>query len=133
MTPDQERKIDELHAMLKALLRQTGPKRPMGDEKIFKDPSAKHWNGDLYAGRQMSEAPPDYLRAFAKYKGACAYMARKENDPTKTQYADRDEKSAKLAEEWVAFKEATEDAPKQAPRASAPQYTSDDDGGELPF
>ena len=130
MTPDQERKIDEALLLLKTLLRQTGPKRPMADEKIFKDPSPKHWSGELYAGRQMSETPAEYLRAFAKYKGACAYMARKENDPSKVQYADRDEKSAKLAEDWVAFKEATETAPAKAPHGFQGNF-GEEDG--LPF
>jgi hypothetical protein len=103
---DTKARLDEIHAMLKSLLRQTGPKRPMQDEKIFKDASPKYWTGEMMTGRQMSECPADYLYAFAKYKGACAFMARKENDPEKVKYADRDERSAKLAHEWATYREA---------------------------
>jgi len=102
--------------MLRTLIEQTAPTRPAGDEKVFRDPSTKYWNGASHAGEQMSICPPDYLLALAKYKGACVFMAKKEGDPTKAQYIPRDEATAKLAAEWAAYLERNGVA-KSAPRS----------------
>lgn len=99
--------LARLEEKIDRLLRQTGPKRPADDEKIYRDPKDKYWQGESYAGCQMSEAAPDYLRALAKYKSACAFMARKEGDPSKAKYADRDEATAKLATAWAEYHEAS--------------------------
>jgi hypothetical protein len=102
--------LDRIEAMLKRLLIQTGPRQPAEDEKVFKDLSAKYWNGDSFKGCRLSECSAAFLRAYARYKSACAYMGRKENKPEKLQYVERDEKSAKLAAEWAAYREASGDA-----------------------
>ena len=122
--------LDRIEAMLKRLIAQTAAKRPGEDEKVFKDP--KKWDGASYIGSQMSECPADYLRAYAKYKGACAYMCRKEADPSKLQYAERDERTAKLAIEWATWRESLSEEP-QAPAAKTEDFGSAADGGDIPF
>ncbi len=121
--------LNTVNAKLDRLLAMNGPRRPSDDEKIFKDPKEKYWNGPSYIGSKLSEAPADYLRAYAKYKSACAYMGRKENDPSKLQYAERDEKTVKLAHAWADYRDASGDVP--APAAESVASASDD--SDLPF
>ncbi len=103
--------LDRIEAMLKRIIAQTAPAKPMQDEKVFKDPKDKYWQGPSYIGRKLSECPSDYLEAYAKYKGACAWANRKEGDPAKAQYADKDDASAKLANEWASYLVATGSPP----------------------
>jgi hypothetical protein len=121
MTEEQANRIE---AKLDRLLAMNGPKQPHDDEKIFKDPSAKYWPGRSYKDAKLSVCPADFLRAYAKYKDACAFMARKEADPEKAKYADRDAKSAALARAWADFREASGDSP--LPVASPPTGSEDD-------
>lgn len=115
-----EKKIDKLIA-------QTAPKRPGDDEQVFKDPKEKYWQGESFAGCKLSECPAEYLRAYAKYKGACAFMGRKEGDPAKLQYAERDEKTAALARSWAEFREASGT---EAKAPDTPKGKPVDKGGE---
>jgi hypothetical protein len=115
-----------LEMKIDRLLAQTGPKRPAEDEKVFKDPKEKYWDGDSYAGSRFSECPADYLRAMAKYKAACAWANRKEGDPSKAQYAERDDATAKLAREWADYQEATGAVTYSRSEPSAPS------AGDLP-
>lgn len=122
-----------IEGKLDRLLTQTAPRPPSGDEKVFKDPKEKYWPGESYIGSKLSECPANYLRAYAKYKGACAFMARKENDPAKMKYADKDEATAKLATAWADYREANGDPaagmPAQPSAASEPSGVEDD----IPF
>ncbi len=123
---------------MRQLIAQTAPKMPGEDEKVFKDPPAKYWDGESYAGNKMSECPSDYLRALAKYKNACAFMNRKEADPAKAQYADRDDKTAALAKEWAAYQDASggevhEPEKPKARKAAPPPVSDDADGDDVPF
>ena len=123
--------LDRIEAMLKRLLMQTAPKRPGDDEKIFRDPKEKYWQGASFVGSKMSECPADYLRAYAKYKSACAYMGRKESDPSKLQYAERDEKTAAAALAWADWRDALggDDSPTPAPAQE--DFGTAADGGDL--
>ncbi len=130
--------LDRIEALMRQLIAQTAPKMPGEDEKVFRDPPAKYWEGESYAGNKMSECPADYLRALAKYKSACAFMNRKEADPAKAQYADRDDKTAATAKEWAAYQEASggevhTPVPKPAPKKTAPPVSNDADGDDVPF
>lgn len=128
--------LDRIEAMLKRLIAQTGPKRPGDDEQIFKDPKEKYWQGESYAGCKLSEAPADYLRAYAKYKSACAFMGRKEGDPEKLKYVERDEATAKLASRWAEYREAsgTEEKATPAPKGRPAQESFDrSDDPSIPF
>jgi hypothetical protein len=100
-----------LEQKLDRLLTQTGPKQPSDDGKVFKLPSAKYWNGSDFTGSKFSECSAEFLRAFAKYKGACAWANRKEGDPKKADYAVKDDAAAKLAIAWAEYKEASGEAP----------------------
>ena len=100
-----ESQLDRVERMLGILIEQTAPLAPGDDEKVFRAIPGKYWDGESYVDRQFSQCSPGFLRAFAKYKGACIYMARKENDPEKTKYIERDERSAKLATEWAGYLE----------------------------
>jgi hypothetical protein len=73
-----------------------------GDEEIRRDPTAKYWDGESYAGCRMSECPSDYLDAYAKYKDACAFMNAKEGKEDKAKYVGYDRKSAVRARGWAA-------------------------------
>lgn len=114
-----EEKIDRILAILEAQPRATtaAPQPPTvadasdldgqyGDEEIRKMPSQKYWQGDDFTGRRMSTLPSDFLRAFAKYKSACAYMTRKDGNPEKQKYAGYDDKSAARALGWAARNES---------------------------
>lgn len=113
MTPTDEfqativARLSAIEGKINRLLAQSGPKRPSDDEKVYRDPKEKYWAGDSYAGARMSECPPDYLRALAKYKSACAWANRKEGDPAKAKYADKDEATSKLALAWAEYHEAS--------------------------
>lgn len=84
-----------------------------GDPEIRKDPTVKYYSGDFSGvGKRMSQCPPDYLDAFAKYKGACAYMGKKEasrlagsdasESEKKAKYASYDERDGARATAWAA-------------------------------
>ncbi len=124
--------FDLINAKLDRLLAQTGPKRPAGDEQIFKDPKEKYWDGESYAGGKLSEAPADYLYAYAKYKSACAWANRKEGDPKKAQYAEKDDTTAKLAIAWAEYRESTGATVTKAPAPKKQQTESGDDFGPPP-
>lgn len=125
-----EKKIDRL-------LAQTGPKRPSEDGQIFKDPNEKHWQGESYAGCKFSECPPDYLRAFAKYKGACVWAAQKKHKETgnadELKYVSKNEGEAKLAMAWAEFREASGEVVEPAPKGRPVQESLPTDGGDIPF
>lgn len=70
-----------------------------GDQQIRRGPSAKYWTGASFTGRRMSECSPEYLDALAKYKDACAHMAKKE--PARAKYAEYDERDARRARGWA--------------------------------
>lgn len=130
--------LARIEAKLDQLLAQTAPKRPGDDEKIFRDPKEKYWQGESYEGCKLSEAPADYLRALARYKGACAWANRKEGDPAKAKYADKDEATAKLATAWAEYREATGEVVEPAPTGRPTSLPSDDLGpppsnDEIPF
>lgn len=72
-----------------------------GDETIRKDPSAKYWEGESFAGCNLSGCSPEYLDAYARYKDACAYMNQKSGDESKAKYIDYDRKSARRARGWA--------------------------------
>jgi hypothetical protein len=110
-----------------------------GDERVRKDPTAKYWAGVSHVGLQLSQCPPDYLDAFAKYKEACAFMNEKEGDPAKAKYAGYDRRDAARARGWAkrlraGWKRAT---PAMAPAASADTYAigigDDGDDDRIPF
>src|ERR1044072_4744523 len=109
-----------------------------GDPVVRKDPSSKYWEGPSYSGVKLSECPPDYLDAFAKYKDACAYANEQEGKPEKAKYATYDRRDAARARGWAARKRAG-----WRPRGGAgmgghavKDYGDedyDDDGGDAPF
>jgi hypothetical protein len=110
--------LDRIENLLLNLIEQTKPAAPAEDQKVFRDPSAKYWDGPSYSGQQLSQCPPEYLLALAKYKRACAFMAKKEGDPEKLKYVDRDEMTAALATQWATYlsrggKKPAVSAPKQ--------------------
>ncbi len=82
---------------------------PYGDPEIRKDPSVKHWSGESFAGKKMSQCPADYLNAFARWKDACVYMKTKELEKLTdaaaiadvTKYAGYDRKDAARARAWA--------------------------------
>ncbi len=70
-----------------------------GDPEIRRDPSQKYWDGPSYKGCRLSEAPPEYLKAFITYKLACSVMAAK--DPERAKYAEYDRRDAARAKGWL--------------------------------
>ena len=124
-----EKKVDQL-------IQQTAPPTPADDEPIGRDPSEKYWTGASCKGLRMSECPPDYLRAYSKYRYACVFMARKENNPEKMKYVDRDEKSAKLAKEWAEYREALGYGNAPSTSSEPPSQTVSEtlgEGSDIPF
>ena len=140
-----------LRALASGLLKATGGGSPagevaddadldgkFGDEPLRKDPTAKYWTGPSCVGQRMSECPPDYLDALAKYKDACAFMNEKNGDTAKAKYIEYDRRDAKRARGWAKRIRAGWKASSAPPRAAAPpaempDYGAPDDGGELPF
>ena len=108
-----------LESKVDRLLQYMGPKRPHDDEKIYKEPSAKYWAGESYKGAKLSECPANYLWAFAKYKDACVFMAKKEGKPEKAQFIEKDERIAKLARQWAEYREASGESPPPPAHTSA--------------
>lgn len=102
-----EPRLAALEAKIDRLLALCLPAPPSEDEKIFKDPPAKYWAGNAYAGSRMSECSAEYLTALAKYKRACVWANKKENDPAKAKYAERDEATAVLALTWADYQRKT--------------------------
>jgi hypothetical protein len=127
--------LDRIESMIRRILVQTAPRTPSSDEKIFKDPKSTYWQGESYIGSKLSECPSDYLRAYAKYKAACAWACRKEGDRDKLQYAERDEATAKLATAWAEYRDATETGESPPPRSESGSTESGPIGedGEIPF
>lgn len=124
---------------LDRLLTQTAPRPPADDEVVGRDPSEKYWPGPPHKGSRLSECAPNFLRAYAKYRAACAWAARK-NDadkPEKMKYAARDENTAKLATAWAEYREALGDiAPSlgmQQQSNSEPDFGPPGDDSEIPF
>lgn len=73
-----------------------------GNPQVRKDPSAKYWDGESFAGMQYSECPPDYLNALAKWLEATAFMKRKNpKDEKDEKYAYFAEKDAARAKGWA--------------------------------
>lgn len=126
--------LDRIESMLHRLLVQTAPKAPGEDESVYRDPKEKYWTGESYVGSKMSECPPDYLRALAKYKSACAWANRKEGDPNKAQYAEKDDRTAALARMWADYQDAIGESPQRS-RQAASQQESNAPAGEddIPF
>ncbi len=132
--------VARIEAKLDRLLLAMGPKRPADDGKIFKALTAKYWNGDDYTGSKFSECPADFLRAFAKYKGACVWAAQKSFKETgkddELKYVDKNTGEAKLAIAWAEYREATETGEPSASPTPKPQAADDStDTGEdsIPF
>lgn len=73
-----------------------------GNEPVRKDPSAKYWTGQSYVGRRLSECPPDYLDAMAKYQSACAFMNEKSGDPERAKFIVYNRLDAARARGWAA-------------------------------
>jgi hypothetical protein len=72
-----------------------------GDPEVRKDPTDRYWHGASYIGSRLSECPPDYLDAFAKYKDACAYANEKEGKAEKKKYVEYDRRDAARARGWA--------------------------------
>lgn len=75
------------------------------DPVLGRDVPAKYWAGPSFKGRRLSQCSPEFLEAFAKYKGICARMNRKdaEKDPSKSaklKYAEYDERDRQRALGW---------------------------------
>lgn len=116
-----------------------------GDPEIKKDPPVKYWSGADCKGMRMSDCPPEYLDAFAKWKDACAYMADKnaasltgEEAEKKRRYAGYDRRDAARAR-GHAKRIRERGAPTRAKPAAAPAQSPEyaDFGGspddEIPF
>lgn len=69
----------------------------------------KYWSTqpDEHVGRTLSQCPPDYLRATAKYLMACAYIARKEGGEANLKKAGYKEKDAARCLGWAERNERT--------------------------
>lgn len=110
-----------------------------GDPQVRKDPTAKYWTGKSYVGKKLSQCPADYLRAFARYKQACAFMNDKAGDPQKAKYAGYDRKDAARAVGWALRIESGRSAapPSPAPQSGGGDFASDFgdayDTEEIPF
>ena len=102
MTPLQEAKIDEIHAMLKALTAGGGSasasssysgkpwegpggtandtllEGQYGNPAVFKT-EPKDWNGVSQIGVRASDVPPDYGLAYADMMDRFGEMAKREN------------------------------------------------------
>lgn len=104
-----------------------------GDPPVKRDPSAKYWTGASMVGRTLSECPPDYLDAFARYKDACAYANEKEGDPDKAKYVGYDRKDAARARGWAARMRSGRIATPQmsAQTGGASHVVPEDDAREL--
>lgn len=136
----EETQLDRIESLLRRLIVQTAPRRPSDDDTVYKDPKEKYWNGESYAGSKFSECPADYLRALAKYKSACAWANRKEGDPAKAQYAEKDDRTAALARAWAEYQEVTSEAPERKKKATRKQEPEEeeasgeaDDPDQIPF
>jgi hypothetical protein len=135
--------LARIEAKLDRLLAQTGPRRPADDEKIHKDPKntdkTTYWDGESFAGCKMSECPPEYLRALAKYKGACVWAAneafKKKGDDKELRYVDSNKATAKLALAWAEYREAggTEVSAPPVPTGKPVQTTMDVDDSDVQF
>lgn len=77
------------------------------DPVVRKALPAKYWTGESFVGKRLSLCTPEFLVAYAKYKGVCAFMSRKEyaKDPVKNaakaKYAEYDEKDSARALSWA--------------------------------
>ncbi len=130
--------LDRIEALMRQLIAQTAPKMPHVDGKIFKDMPAKYWGGESYAGNKFSECPPDYLRAFAKYKGACVWAAEKKYSETKDEaeikYVQGNKDAATAALQWAEYQEASGgEVHTPAPKKVAPPVSSEVDDDTTPF
>lgn len=79
-----------------------------GDPVLARDLPAKYWGGQSFKGKRLSQCPPEFLEAYAKYKAVCAKMKRKDieknpSDPknaANAKYAEYDEKDRQRAIGW---------------------------------
>lgn len=135
-------RLDRMESMLKRLIARTAPKQPTEDEKVFRDPKEKYWTGRSYVGASLGECPADYLRAYAKYRAACAWANRKEGDQAKAKYADKDDATARVATAWAEYREATATGDRPEPKQQRGAMPSMDEGaadkaaaddGDIPF
>lgn len=69
-----------------------------GDELVKRDPP--RWRAESFAGRRMSQCPPDYLDALAEFQDWCA--EREAADPAKAKYARYSTSRAAKARGWAA-------------------------------
>lgn len=108
-----------------------------GDPVVRKDPTARYWTGASYGGCQLSECPPDYLDAFAKYKDACAYVNEKEGKAEKQKYVEYDRRDAARARGWAARLRGGGWKPKtgggKGPPVSDEDYDDAGGGDDTPF
>jgi len=132
--------LDRIEALMKKLVAQTAPRQPSEDSKVFKALSSKYWNGDDYTGNKFSECAPEFLRAMAKYRGACVWAAKKKYSETKDEkeleYVSKNEATAKLATAWAEYHEASGSAEPAPVRKAAPQAGDEyglTDDTDVPF
>lgn len=128
-----EERLAALEAKVAGLIEAAQPADidgKFGDPDIRKDPSVKYWSGESYQGKKMSQCPPDYLEAFAKYKDACAHMNEREGDPAKAKYVGYDRRDAKRARAWA---ERLRKQPAKATGFASAAVAYDENGDEIPF
>lgn len=108
-----------------------------GDQPVRRDPSAKYWTGQSYVGVRLSQCPPEYLDATAKYREACAYMNGKEGNPEKAKYIEYDKRDAARARGWAKRLREGWGAAKlkgAKPAAAVASFDDEDDASDhLPF
>jgi hypothetical protein len=101
-----------------------------GNPPVRKDPPAKYWSGESYAGMRFSECPAEYLEALGRYLDSCAYMKRtKPKDDKDIKYAEYDEMNAARARGWA---QRNKNAPPPVPKESNGAVDSFDDDS-VPF
>lgn len=119
--------LARIEAKLDRILTAPSGARPHNDPAVRKDP--KGWDGPSFAGRAMSECPPDYLEKLA---GLFDWMADRDDEAgakgetNERGYAKSGKwkrADAQLAREWAAYARAK----KAAPAAAA------DDADAIPF
>lgn len=128
-----EERLAALEAKVAGLIEAAQPADidgKFGDPDIRKDPSVKYWSGESYQGKKMSQCPPDYLEAFAKYKDACAHMNEREGNPEKAKYVGYDRRDAKRARAWA---ERLRRSPPKATGFASAAVAYDENGDEIPF
>ncbi len=72
-----------------------------GNEPVKKDPTDRFWKGARFVGKRLSDCPPEYLDALAKYKDVCARLKDKDGTEDKKKYAAYDRADAARARGWA--------------------------------